>query len=76
MSFTLAVALPQSGGGLNVRENRKQVTHIPYHAGRLVLHRGDVLHQIAPTPQVRAGDERITLQGHGVLYRGVWHFYW
>ncbi len=76
LSFTLAVALPESGGGLNVWETESKMTHIAYCAGSLVLHFGDVLHQIAPTPRVQPGDERITIQGHGVLRRGAWQLYW
>lgn len=50
--------------------------HYAYAAGRLVLHTGHFLHQIAPTPEVRPGDERITLQGHALRCGGRWHIYW
>jgi hypothetical protein len=46
-----------------------------YRAGELVCHRGHLLHQVAPWPS-RPGDERITLQGHGLHYDGAWHLYW
>lgn len=94
ISFTLAIALPEAGGGLNVWDLRpwdlmyapghtlrelirgSKKTYFPYQPGRLMLQRGDVFHQIAPTPKVQPEDERITLQGHGVRYRGLWHLYW
>lgn len=49
---------------------------IPYSVGRLVVHGGHVLHQAAGVPKVSVTDERITLQGHGVLADGVWRMYW
>jgi hypothetical protein len=47
-----------------------------YLVGRLALHSGHLLHQIAPVSRVEDGDERVTLQGHGVLCRGKWSLYW
>jgi hypothetical protein len=46
-----------------------------YRTGELVCHRGHLLHQITPwVPE--PGDERITLQAHGLHYDGRWHLYW
>lgn len=50
--------------------------HYAYSNGRLVLHSGHLLHQIAPTPEVRPGDERITMQGHALRCGGRWLVYW
>jgi hypothetical protein len=47
-----------------------------YSVGELVVHSGHQLHRIAPTPELTAGDERITLQGHGIYYDDTWHLYW
>ena len=46
-----------------------------YVVGELVYHRGHLLHQIAKWKSV-PGDERITLQGHGLFYDGCWNLYW
>lgn len=46
-----------------------------YTPGQLVLHSGSLIHQVAPW-QWRAGDVRITLQGHGLFFGGKWHIYW
>ena len=46
-----------------------------YVPGELVCHRGHLLHQIQPWPS-RPGDERITLQAHGLFYDGAWQLYW
>ena len=46
-----------------------------YRPGELVCHHGHLLHQVAPWVS-GPGDERITLQGHGLRYDGAWHLYW
>jgi hypothetical protein len=94
MSFTLAISLPRSGGGLNVWDldaaelvslpnekkrrifNDHQPTYIAYQLGELNVHFGLLIHQIAPPREVFEGDERFTLQGHGLLCDGVWQMYW
>ncbi len=48
----------------------------PYTCGQLVLHSGQMLHQIAPTSEVEETDERITLQGHALFCNGQWKLYW
>lgn len=50
--------------------------YVPYTPGRLYVHSGHVLHQVAPSSGVSPGDERLTLQGHGVLCDGEWLLYW
>lgn len=50
--------------------------YYPYTCGQLVLHSGQMLHQIAPTAEVNETDERITLQGHGLYCNGQWQLYW
>jgi hypothetical protein len=94
LSFTLAVALPRTGGGLNVwdvahdeleglpgEERRRLIAsrrrdYHPYRAGRIAVHSGHKVHQIAPGRDTVRGEERLTLQGHGVRCSGVWHLYW
>jgi hypothetical protein len=53
--------------------------NLEYHAyekGQMVVHSGHLLHQAAPGKDVQPDDERLTLQGHGILARGVWRLYW
>lgn len=50
--------------------------YLPYKIGQLILHRGLVLHQIAPSKNVEEEDERITLQGHGLICDEVLRLYW
>lgn len=47
----------------------------PYEVGGWVCHSGNALHQIAPW-RCHPGDQRITLQGHGLYYDDAWNLYW
>lgn len=47
-----------------------------YELGKLVLHSGHFIHQIASAKNIQKDDERITLQGHGFLTQGTWNLYW
>jgi hypothetical protein len=48
----------------------------PYTVGRLVIHSGHHLHQIAPATDIQEDDERITLQGHALYTEKGWVAYW
>ncbi len=55
---------------------RNPKTFHAYSMGKMVIHSGHQVHQIAPMPDMVPGDERLTLQGHGLLVDGVWRLYW
>jgi hypothetical protein len=94
ISFTLAIALPKYGGGLNIWDlsieemvdlppaeinqliKSRKKSFYPYKVGSIALHSGHIVHQIAPGKNLQPDDERITLQGHGVLCQGNWQLYW
>lgn len=57
-------------------KSTKEVFYLPYTLGKLVLHQGLTLHQIAPSTELLPDDERITLQGHGLICDGVMRLYW
>jgi hypothetical protein len=71
-------SLAEQGVAVDVDEMRGQRTQFQYEysPGRLVMHSGHFLHQIAPVPEVEPGDERITLQGHALRCGGEWQVYW
>ena len=94
-SMTLALRLPQSGGGLKVwpvngvklrgadserlaevSQSKPKALHHEYKVGRMALHSGALIHQIAPMKQLQPGDERLTLQAHTVWADGRWLVYW
>jgi hypothetical protein len=57
-------------------QRTRQVTIVPYRLGKMVCHSGYRMHQIADSSGFEPGDERITLQGHGIMRDGVWQLYW
>ncbi|MCA1991844.1 MAG: hypothetical protein LDL41_07340 [Coleofasciculus sp. S288] len=94
ISFTLPIALPKFGAGMNAWDlpyeevkgldhseieqqaiNKKRSFH-PYQVGKLVLHSGLMVHQIAPGNNLQPDDVRITLQGHGLSCWRTWQLHW
>ncbi len=47
-----------------------------YQLGSLATHSGLRYHQVAAMNDLQPDDERITLQGHGVLCEGTWQLFW
>lgn len=94
ISFTQAISLPRSGGGMNTWDleykevmnldhngiekiaSGKNQTYHPYQIGKLLLHSGHTVHQIAPIKNIEPDDDRITLQGHGILQENTWRLHW
>lgn len=58
-----------------VKETKEKL-YFPYQLGKLILHQGLLLHQIAPSNKIKPEDQRITLQGHGLLCDGIMRIYW
>jgi len=54
----------------------KSKTFYPYACGAMVVHSGGRVHQIGPSRDVQPGDQRITLQGHGLRRGAEWLLYW
>lgn len=61
---------------INELKQSKIRNYYAYEPGKVVLHVGNFLHQVAPYVDPRPQDERITLQGHMTFYNGSWHLYW
>lgn len=91
LSFTLALALPRLGGGLFYWDKKYEPDskispeeairdlprhYVEYEVGKMVLHNGLLIHQIAPAKEYLEGDRRITLQGHALFCDGMWRVYW
>lgn len=87
LSFTLSLALPASGGGLRIWPTQTTTTTtttltpsdpgvgINYRIGELIYFTEPLLHQIAPAVALQPGDQRMTLQGHGLHCDGTWILY-
>lgn len=54
----------------------KVKNYLPYEAGKIVMHSGHLLHQIAPATQISPSDRRVTLQGHAIRVGGTYYWYW
>lgn len=65
----------------NKRDMAKQIAreaskvYIDYSVGEMLIHSGHKLHQIRPWKS-NVGEQRITMQGHGILHKGQWLIYW
>ncbi len=55
-------------------KSRKAAVHM-YQTGSWICHSGNELHQILPWKS-EPGDQRITLQGHGLFYENRWNLFW
>ena len=75
-SFTLPIKLPVHGGGLSIWNAKFEKERILYTPGEIFVHPGNLMHQIAGQPFVEPGDQRITLQGHGIKVDGKTILYW
>lgn len=58
-----------------LKKNTK-MQYLPYQVGKILVHEGFLLHQIAPTKEMQPNDERITLQGHGLICDDILRVYW
>ena len=66
-SFTLPLRLPRGVGGLDFQEKDGAEKYYPYTVGNLYLSDGLFPHRIANPIRIMEGENRITLQGHGVF---------
>tara|TARA_B100000315_G_scaffold162395_1_gene150829 strand:- start:6971 stop:7669 length:699 start_codon:yes stop_codon:yes gene_type:complete len=55
---------------------RKKRNYFPYTEGKMIIHSGLLVHQIAPMKNSVPSDNRLTLQGHAIYGKGTWHLYW
>jgi hypothetical protein len=87
MSFTLPIASPVHGAGLNIWDIKqndipeqeldnsellaaKNALYQRYEVGVATIHDGRHYHQMTVAENWQADDERITLQGHGLVQNG------
>ena len=76
LNFTLALAVPSGGTGMDLFDDEPGPAppgsgvraHIPYRPGVVLFTEREYWHRIGPST-CRAGDRRLTLQGHGVRLR-------
>jgi hypothetical protein len=61
-----------------LNQHKREFT--PYTVGHYVTHNGQVVHWIPPMAvsgePIPVGEQRITLQGHGIKHAGIWEIFW
>ncbi len=71
------MAMPFWSTLLGNTEVKSPCKFVQYQTGQMVVHSGELLHQIAPLRKFNPADRRITLQGHAVLSHGdTYLLYW
>lgn len=76
LNFTLPLAVPSGGAGMDLVDEDAAELHVPYRPGLLLFNECEVLHRIGPSHCLRPEELRLTLQGHGVLFRGRVLLFW
>ncbi|WYL93489.1 MAG: hypothetical protein HEQ35_06080 [Gloeotrichia echinulata IR180] len=93
ISFTLAITLPEFGGGINFSDLsseelikltpekseealKNKIRFHAYTVGHIAIHQGLIWHGISPMRNQQLDNDRITLQGHGLLDQDIWQLYW
>ncbi len=75
LSYPELQALPPEERTKLAAANRKAVL-VPYDPGRMLLHSGYQLHQMAPAKDLKPDDERLTLQAHAHPVGQGYVLYW
>ena len=80
LNFTLPLVVPSGGTGMDLVDDEsgrdRAEVHVPYRSGVMLFNECEVLHRIGPSTTRRPGELRLTLQGHGVLFRGRLLLFW
>ena len=84
LNFTLPLVVPSGGTGMELRDQVPEEPSpgpggcfdIPYQAGVIVFNEHEYWHRIGPSTCRRDGERRLTLQGHGVRFRGRVLLFW
>ena len=69
ITFTMAIRLPRNGSGLNMYGHDDSRRYVPYEQGSAIVFDGLTPHSI-PGRRIPDGDQRITLQAHGLEVEG------
>jgi hypothetical protein len=82
VNFTLPLAVPSGGTGMDITEEggaegrSRADVHVPYRPGVVLLNERELRHRIGASTCREEGECRLTLQGHGVLFRGRLLLFW
>lgn len=84
VNFTLPIEVPDGGSGMDLEDNRPDsyqpgggpAVTVPYVPGSLMFTEFDHWHRIAGSRCFEPGQRRVTMQGHGVRFRGRLLLFW
>jgi hypothetical protein len=84
VNFTLPVLVPSGGTGMELCDDEPGAVDVgagahlstPYLPGVMVFTEREYWHRIGPSTCREDRDRRVTLQGHGVRFRGRWILFW
>ena len=77
LNFTLPLAVPSGGTGMDLRaDTGGEPAHVPYEPGVMLFNECEIVHRIGASTCLVAGEHRLTLQGHGVRFRGRTLLFW
>ncbi|WP_328520282.1 hypothetical protein [Kribbella sp. NBC_00359] len=82
LNFTLPLAVPSGGTGMDIIPEQaeaggpRQQVHVAYRPGVVLFNDCELLHRIGASVCREAGEFRLTMQGHGVHYRGRLLLFW
>jgi hypothetical protein len=82
LNFTLPLAVPSGGTGMDIAEPEAEggraggLVHVPYRPGVVLFNECEVFHRIGASVCRQAGELRLTMQGHGVRHRGRVLLFW
>jgi hypothetical protein len=77
VNFTLPLAVPGGGTGMDLRADQDEsMVHVPYRPGVVLFTDRELLHRIGASVSNGPTDCRLTLQGHGVRYRRQLLLFW
>jgi hypothetical protein len=85
VNFTLPLLVPSGGTGMDLLDEsgdwlskgtEPAEIHVRYRPGVMLFNECEVQHRIGPSTTRRPREVRLTLQGHGVLFRGKLLLFW
>ena len=82
MNFTLPLAVPSGGTGMDVTDTGPDgsgtdaLTHVTYRPGVFLFNDRELRHRIWESTTRRPGEIRLTFQGHGVVLDGCLLLFW
>lgn len=76
LNFTLPLAVPDGGTGMDIIANSNDLTHVGYEPGVMLFTECELMHRIGASVCLTDNGHRLTMQGHGVLFRGRLLLFW